>query len=105
MNWNIQAWHTYAAEWTPTVINYYIDDQLIRTYQRFKKVTCDDISTISRPRKFRRNEAFPWQQWMVLRLNLALNPEAGMTVNSTTPFPSVMEVDYVRVYPIPEVKE
>lgn len=98
IDWDIQEWHTYTAEWTPTVIKYYIDDQLIRTYQRFKKVTCDDIASISRPRRFRRNEAFPWQQWMVLRLNLALNPEAGMTVNSTTSFPSVMEVDYVRVY-------
>ena len=98
IDWDIQDWHTYSAEWEPTVIKYYIDGQLIRTFQRFKKGSCADIPNISRRRSLRRNEAFPWKQWMVLRLNLALNPEAGMEVTSETPFPGRMEVDYVRVY-------
>lgn len=98
IDWDIQEWHTYSAEWEPTAINYYIDDQLIRTFQRFKKANCEDINSITRARSLRRNEAFPWQQWMVLRLNLALNPEAGMEVTSATPFPGIMEVDYVRLY-------
>lgn len=95
IDWDIQEWHTYTAEWEPTSIKYYIDKQLIRTFQRFKRVNCEDIT---RTRSLRRNEAFPWKQWMVLRLNLALNPEPGMEVTSATPFPGLMEVDYVRVY-------
>lgn len=98
IDWDIKEWHTYSVEWQPTAIKYYVDNQLIRTYQRFKRANCEDTKAITRTRSLKRNEAFPWKQWMVLRLNLALNPEAGMEVTSTTPFPGLMEVDYVRVY-------
>ena len=98
IDWDIQEWHIYSAEWEPTVIKYYIDNQLIRTYQRFKKASCEETSSIASNRSLKRNDAFPWKQWMVLRLNLALNPEDGMEVTSATPFPSQMEIDYVRVY-------
>ena len=99
LSWDIREWHTYTVEYDPTVVKYFVDGQLIRTYQRFKNIACQDGQFITKKRKkYRRNPAFPWEQWMVLLLNLAVNPEPGMTVEETTVFPAVMEVDYVRVF-------
>jgi len=96
-NGNIEEWHTYAMEWDALAIRYFVDDKLIRTLPRFTNKRLSSRSVIPRGRH-RRNPAFPWEQWMVLRLNLAINPEEGQTVQDTTIFPAIMEVDYVRVY-------
>jgi len=95
--WDIEDWHTYALEWDELMLKYYIDGQLIRTYPRFKN-NPTVANGILKAGKYKRNEAFPWEQWMVLRLNVALNPEKGQSINAMTPFPAIMEVDYVRVY-------
>ena len=98
LTWDIRDWHIYAVEYDPTEVRYFVDGQLIRTYKRFKNLACQDGQLITKKRRYRRNAAFPWEQWMVLMLNLAINPEPSMTVNATTVFPATMEVDYVRVY-------
>lgn len=97
ITWDIEEWHTYAMEWDALTIRYFVDGQLLRTFPRFKNKRLARQAIIPKGRH-RRNPAFPWEQWMVLRLNLALNSEKGQMVNKTTPFPAIMEIDYVRVY-------
>ncbi len=97
IDWNIEDWHVYALEWDALALRYYVDDRLLRTFPRFKDPSILKQQSIRKGRH-KRNPAFPWEQWMVLRLNLALNSESGQNLNATTPFPATMEVDYVRVY-------
>ena len=97
INWNIEDWHIYAVEWDALSLRYYVDDHLIRTVPRFKDKSNLRQYSVKKGRH-KRNPAFPWEQWMVLRINLALNSEPGQQVEDTTPFPAVMEVDYIRVY-------
>ena len=101
IDWDITKWHTYAVEWEPTVIKYYIDDRLVRVYERFKRTDCNKQNGVFQPGRYRRNRAFPREQWMVLRINLAMNPAIDQTKLRQAVFPAIMEVDYVRVYKRP----
>lgn len=97
ITWDIEQWQVYALEWDECSLQYFVDGQLVRTYPRFKDLSLLQGAVIEKGR-YKRNLGFPWEQWMVLRLNLALNLEKGQRINATTPFPAIMEVDYVRVY-------
>jgi len=97
ITWEITDWHVYALEWDELTLNYYLDGQLIRSYPRFKNNPTIK-NGILKAGRYKRNEAFPWQQWMVLRFNVALNPEKGQSINATTPFPAITEIDYIKVY-------
>jgi len=98
VDWDVTDWHTYAVEWEPTAIKYYVDNQLIRVYQRFRKVDYDKHNGVFDVGTYRRNVAFPWEQWMVLRVNLALNPDVNLELVEEAAFPAIMEVKYVRVF-------
>ena len=67
------TWHTYAVEWSPSKIVWYLDGSPIRTFPNHGII--DPVRII---------------------LNLAIEP--GYLPNSSTPFPSNMYVDYVKVY-------
>lgn len=67
------SWHTYAIEWSPSKIIWYVDGYPARLAPNHGIV--DPVRII---------------------LNLAIEP--GALPNSSTPFPSEMLVDYVRVY-------
>ena len=74
--------HTYAVEWEPGQIRWYIDNQL--TYTRSTSDT-------------------PWvsptfDKDFYLRLNMAVGGNWPGSPDSATRFPSTYEVDYVRVY-------
>jgi beta-glucanase (GH16 family) len=66
--------HTYAVDWQPGLIVWYFDGQEV--FRTTQSVTAEP---------------------MYLLLNLAVDGWAGPP-NSSTPWPGVMEVDYVRVY-------
>ena len=72
-NFNYSDWHTYAIEWNPSKIIWYIDNTIVRSFPNPGVV--DPIKII---------------------LNLAVEP--WTPPNHTTPFPSEMLVDYIRVY-------
>jgi beta-glucanase (GH16 family) len=76
------TWHVYAADWTPDAVVFSVDGKQI--YQ----VARDDLN----------ND----ENWAVsvpanIVLNVAVGGFAGPP-NASTPFPSTMQVDWVRVY-------
>ncbi|MCO5269897.1 MAG: glycoside hydrolase family 16 protein [Brumimicrobium sp.] len=67
------TWHTYGIEWSPSKIIWYVDGSPIRLFPNHGII--DPVRII---------------------LNLAIEPD--YLPNSSTPFPSDMLVDYVKVY-------
>lgn len=77
------AFHTYAVEWEPNVLRFYCDDVL------YKTVTPSELP--------------PGTKWVFdhpyfILLNLAVGGNWPGSPDSTTVFPQLMLVDYVRVY-------
>lgn len=76
------AFHVYAMEWTPAYMKFYVDDQLLLTY--------NNEGTIS---------AWPFDKEFYVILNLAWGGDwGGQQGTDDTALPAAMEVDYVRVY-------
>ncbi|GEL95756.1 discoidin domain-containing protein [Cellulomonas composti] len=78
------GFHVWAAEWDANAIRYYLDGRLVFTAD---KATIEDTRG-------------PWifdHDFYVI-LNLAVGGDWPGPVDATTPFPSRMLVDYVRVY-------
>jgi hypothetical protein len=71
---NAADFHIYAAEWTPTQIDFYIDNVKVKTIHQ--------------------SHMYPMQ----FMLNIYERPDLLTQVSRKTPFPKVMEVDYVRAY-------
>lgn len=71
-----KAFHRYAVDWEPDYMRFYFDGKLV-----YKHAT---PKSMNKP--------------MYIETNLALGGYWGGDVNSTTPFPSNMKIDYIRVY-------
>jgi beta-glucanase (GH16 family) len=79
---NFQAgFHTYATEWDPTQIRFYVDGNL--------HFTVNQDSSMS-------NANFTIAKNIIL--NLAVGGNFDGDPNGTTTFPQIMDVDYVRVW-------
>lgn len=74
--------HTFAMEWEPGVIRWYVDDYLYSTK------TTADVAPLR----------WPFDQRFHFLLNLAVGGNLPGNPNGSTVFPQTMEVDYVRVY-------
>ncbi len=83
------GWHTYGMIWSKGTVAYYIDDpaHLYITY------TTSNLNGLN-------GAVWPFDagQSNFILLNLAIGGDWPGAPNSTTPFPSEMLVDYVRVY-------
>ena len=79
--------HVYAAEWTPTRINFFIDNQ---KYFSFHVSKADN------------DGQNPFRKPHFLILNLALGGDWAGPIDDTI-FPQRMVVDYVRVYQKPKL--
>jgi beta-glucanase (GH16 family) len=80
------AWHTYGIIWTKGEVQYYIDTPTNVVESAF---------TTSSPG----TGTWPFDQGpMFIILNLAVGGDWPGNVNSTTVFPSTMQVQYVRLY-------
>ncbi|BAL89099.1 putative glycosyl hydrolase [Actinoplanes missouriensis 431] len=79
-----QDFHTWAAEWDSKGIRFFLDNALVFTA---------DKETVE-------NTRGPWiyDHKFYLILNLAVGGDFPGPIDTTTPFPSRMLVDYVRVY-------
>lgn len=77
------AFHTYAIEWSPEKIDFFVDDKL------YNHIENEHIS----------EKEWPFDQPFYMILNLAVGGNWGgkMGVDDAV-FPAVMEVEYVRVY-------
>jgi beta-glucanase (GH16 family) len=76
-----EKFHEYAIEWTPTNIDFFVDNQLYYNYQP------DEYTPAT----------WPFASPCFIILNLAIGGNWGGEVDQTT-FPKTMEIDYVRVY-------
>lgn len=79
-----EGFHNYAVEWEPGVIRWYVDDILYQT------LTENDVAPYNWP--------FDAGNQMHFLLNVAVGGNWPGDPDNRTPFPSQMEVDYVRVY-------
>lgn len=84
------GYHTYAVEWEPGEIRWYVDGEL---YQ-----TLNDWFSKGKNKGDRYAFPAPFDQEFYLILNLAVGGWYGGNPDETTEFPGKMEVDYVRVY-------
>ena len=75
--------HTYSVEWEPNVLRFYCDDVL------FKTVTPLDLPAGTK---------WVFDRPYFILLNLAVGGNWPGSPDSTTVFPQVLLVDYVRVY-------
>lgn len=82
-------WHTYGMIWSPGSVAYYVDDPT-HPYMTFTPASLNSFSGSVWP--------FDAGQSNFILLNLAIGGDYPGSPNSSTPFPSQMLVDYVRVY-------
>jgi beta-glucanase (GH16 family) len=83
------TWHTYGMIWKPGSVSYYVDDPN-NPYVTYTPSSLTGLSGASWP--FDAGEA------NFIILNLAIGGDYPGNPNSSTPFPSQMLVDYVRLY-------
>lgn len=77
-----EGFHRYAAEWTPRRITFFVDDQMVYTFD---------------PKK-RTEAVWPFDQPFYLLLNVAVGGKFGGPEVDDTIFPQEFIVDYIRVY-------
>ena len=82
-------WHTYGMMWTPGSVQYYIDDST-NIYATYTPASLNGLSGALWP--------FDAGQANFIIINLAIGGNWPGPPDSTTPFPSEMLVDYVRIY-------
>ena len=83
------GWHTYGMIWAPGSVAYYVDDPT-HPYFTYTKSSLTSLTGAVWP--------FDAGQSNFIILNLAVGGDWPGSPNATTPFPSQMLVDYVRVY-------
>lgn len=83
------TWHTYGMIWARNSVSYYIDDPA-KPYVTYTSANLSGLSGAVWP--------FDGGQSNFLILNLAIGGDWPGPPNATTPFPSQMLVDYVRIY-------
>jgi beta-glucanase (GH16 family) len=76
------AFHLYAVEWTPDKIDFFVDDTKYFTFNNEKNGS----------------RTWPFDQPFYIILNMAVGGGWVGDPTSSTIFPAIMEVDYVRVY-------
>ena len=83
------GWHTYGMIWSKGSVAYYVDDPA----QPYVTYTPSSIASLT-------GSIWPYDsgQSNYIILNLAIGGSWPGPPNSTTPFPSQMLVDYVRIY-------
>jgi beta-glucanase (GH16 family) len=89
-NRGIDSWHTYALEWEPGELRWYVDGELYQTQNKWYSKGKDNAANYSYPA--------PFDQDFYLIMNLAVGGWFDGDPDETTQFPKQMEVDYVRVY-------
>jgi beta-glucanase (GH16 family) len=82
-------WHIYGMIWTKGSVAYYIDDAT-KPYITYSTANMTGLSGATWP--------FDAGQSNFILLNLAIGGDWPGSPGSTTPFPSEMLVDYVRIY-------
>jgi beta-glucanase (GH16 family) len=89
-----ENFHTYKLEWLPDKIVFYIDDVKLYTWEPGKYVSCPEYGM------------WPFDRDFYLIFNIAIGGDWGGAYGVDDDiFPTVMEVDYVRVYQAEEFSD
>lgn len=95
-----EHFHTYAVEWEPGVIRWYVDGKEFSTKRFWWSSSKRGASGGEKPTS--EDELNPWpapfDKPFHLILNLAVGGRFPGAPDQSTSFPAEMEVDYVRVY-------
>jgi len=96
----VADWHTYAVEWEPGEIRFYVDDAHTRTYDHWWSCsrTKDGQGVIARRKADLNPWPAPFDQPFYLVMNVAVGGNFPGVPNPQTQFPAELVVDYVRVY-------
>jgi beta-glucanase (GH16 family) len=78
------GFHTFAVEWEPDAISFFVDDQLYEMHTSVDAVANGGV--------------WPFDQPFFILLNVAVGGNWPGSPDSTTMFPQTMKVDWVRVY-------
>jgi beta-glucanase (GH16 family) len=71
------GWHTYAVDWEPNAITWYVDGVQRRTYTDASKITANPMYLIA---------------------NLAVGGDWPGSPDASTQFPAQFQIDYIRVW-------
>ena len=89
-NFTTQEWHTYAVEWLPGEIRWYMDNQLFYKTSNWYSTTDSNAANFTYPA--------PFDQNFYILLNLAVGGNYDGGALDTSWDSANMLVDYVRVY-------
>lgn len=93
----IDKYHIYGFEWTPTEMAMYVDGEKYMTYDITKSFDlCDDLSGYHDPHSFRFNNHIFHQDISLANPSIDLSPES---------LPAAYFVDYIRLYQKPNQGE
>lgn len=93
------AFHTFTVVWDNYKIEWYVDGNLKRRSTRFytmlgQEVDCNGIQAYG---QYIRDNVFPRDEMNIIA-NLALQTGIFFQPDTNTPFPSSLEIDYVRMW-------
>jgi len=86
----IDEFHTYAIEWEPGEIRWYLDEELYHTVNDWYSYNENNAKDFTYPA--------PFDQPFFLIMNISVGGEWPGNPDDTTVFPQQMAIDYVRVY-------
>ena len=86
---NAAQWHTYGMIWKPGSVSYYVDNPA-QPYITFTPANVNALPGAAWP--------FDGGQSNFILMNLAIGGSFPGPPDNTTPFPSEMLIDYVRIY-------
>jgi beta-glucanase (GH16 family) len=96
----VADWHTYAVEWEPGEIRFYVDDVLTSTRNHWW--SCSRLVRGKGVEPRSAADINPWpapfDQPFYLLMNVAVGGNFPGVPNPQTAFPAELRVDYVRVY-------
>lgn len=96
----VSDWHTYAVEWTPGEIRFFVDEVQTCSYRHWW--SCSRLQDGQGVEAAGEADLNPWpapfDQPFYLILNIAVGGNFPGKPNAQTRFPAELVVDYVRVY-------
>jgi beta-glucanase (GH16 family) len=96
----VSDWHTYAVEWEPGEIRFYVDD--VHTCTRNHWWSCGKTVDGAGVEARRASDLHPWpapfDQPFYLLMNVAVGGNFPGVPGPDTRFPAELQVDHVRVY-------
>ncbi len=96
------AFHTYVAEWEPYFITFYTDGIQKARFPRLDNVLGQSINACTPAAGYYYdNVAFPTYNYytnLILSVSADWENNTARNPDASTPFPGVMEIDFVRIY-------